>query len=155
MGQTWILATNVPGCTYAVSKQSALRMAGAWEADFVCDLLVFGFTVVRAYRQPVKLPGSILSHMLRDGAVYFAALALVNLANVLMYYLGNQWIASSLSRFTSSISVTLVSRLMLHIRKVADDELATSHSVHTALQFQTRAPGVAHWDEESAVSGEV
>ncbi|KAJ7877628.1 hypothetical protein B0H13DRAFT_2347008 [Mycena leptocephala] len=86
MGETWVLATNVSDCEYPVSKKSAIRMAGAWEAQFFCDLIVFVFTVVRSYRQPFKIPGSILSYMVRDGALYFASLAFVNLANILMYY---------------------------------------------------------------------
>ncbi|KAJ7887276.1 hypothetical protein B0H14DRAFT_3430766 [Mycena olivaceomarginata] len=86
MGKS-VLAPSDSGCEYLVSKQSALRMVGAWEAEFLCDLSVFVFTVLRAYRQPCKVPGSILPYMARDGALYFAILALVNLGNILMYYL--------------------------------------------------------------------
>ncbi|KAJ7909846.1 hypothetical protein B0H13DRAFT_2329989 [Mycena leptocephala] len=84
--ETTISVTDVPGCQYAMSKPSAIRMAGAWEAQFLCDVVVFGFTVFRSYRQPDKIAGSILDYMVRDGALYFAVLALVNLANILMYY---------------------------------------------------------------------
>jgi hypothetical protein len=34
---------------------------------FLCDVAVFGFTFIRAYRQPIKIPGSIISFMVRDG----------------------------------------------------------------------------------------
>ncbi|KAJ6505852.1 hypothetical protein C8R47DRAFT_1209797 [Mycena vitilis] len=96
-GGTWVLATQEIGCEYPVSKQSAIRMAGAWEAQFLCDVIVFVFTLRRSYREPFKIPGSLLSHMTRDGALYFAVLALVNLANILMYYfvVGSSGVLSS------------------------------------------------------------
>ncbi|KAJ7712533.1 hypothetical protein DFH07DRAFT_960778 [Mycena maculata] len=87
--QTWVLATGVAGCAYAVSKHTAVRMAVAWEAQFLCDVVVFGLILLRSYRQPFKISGSILSYMVRDGALYFAVLAFANLANILMYYFGD------------------------------------------------------------------
>ncbi|KAJ7478018.1 hypothetical protein B0H11DRAFT_2234348 [Mycena galericulata] len=119
--ETTLSVPDMPGCQYAISKPSAIRLAGAWEAQFLCDVVVFGFTVFRSYRQPDKIDGSILGYMVRDGALYFAVLALVNLVNILMYYVrpflslsasllscaagfqfGNPWIRSSLSWFTST-----------------------------------------------------
>ncbi|KAJ7645876.1 hypothetical protein DFH06DRAFT_1136049 [Mycena polygramma] len=93
-GETWVLATQETGCEYPVSKQrksplnrkrtalsvgsyqlvesadfpSSLGMAGAWEAQFLCDVIVFVLTVKRSYREPFIIPGSLLSHMARDGA---------------------------------------------------------------------------------------
>ncbi|KAJ7619771.1 hypothetical protein DFH06DRAFT_1144234 [Mycena polygramma] len=114
---------------------SLLGMAGAWEAQFLCDVIVFFFTVRRSYREPFEIPGSLLSHMTRDGALYFAVLALVNLANILMYY---RWIASKLSWFTSTISVTMITRLMLHLQQVADGGILTDHNAETSLHFSSR-----------------
>jgi hypothetical protein len=73
-------------------------MAGAWEAQcalslpswhlrfnlfpfrFFCDLIVFVFTVVRSYRQPFKIPGSILSYMVRDGEFMVSLVDLIQLS---------------------------------------------------------------------------
>jgi len=151
-GETWVLATQVPGCDYPVSKASAIRMAGAWEAQFFFDLIVFVFTVVRSYNQPFKIPGSILSYMVRDGALYFAVLSLINLGNILMYYLGDPYMAASLSWFTSTLSVTMVSRLMLHLHQVADLGILTEHDAETSRHFKTRH--CVHRDEESTICGE-
>ncbi|KAJ7860137.1 hypothetical protein B0H13DRAFT_2355744 [Mycena leptocephala] len=180
--------TSVPasviGCDFALSKDSAIRepplseslknsgpllgLAGAWEAQFLCDLSVFGFTIIRAYRQPIKTPGSILSFMVRDGALYFAALTLANLANILMYYFGDviflpltflsgaqseydgqSWTAASLSAFTSMLSITMVSRLMLNLHKAANVGIFTdTQSVQTALEFQSDR---IRYDEEANV----
>ncbi|KAF8187603.1 hypothetical protein K438DRAFT_1834551 [Mycena galopus ATCC 62051] len=144
--ETWVLATQVSGCNYPVSKTSAIRMAGAWEAQFFCDLTVFVFTVIRSYNQPFKIPGSILSYMVRDGAFYFGVLALVNLGNILMYYLGDPWIASSFSWFTSTLAAAIVSRLMLHLHQVADLGVLTEHGGETSIRFKTR--NVVHTDDE-------
>ncbi|KAJ6458193.1 hypothetical protein C8R45DRAFT_1110105 [Mycena sanguinolenta] len=114
-GETWVAATQLSSCDYPVSKESAIRKSipktfamrrlisfPNRNGGFFCDLTVFIFTVVRSYNQPFKVPGSILTYMVRDGAMYFAVLALVNLGNILMYYLGDPWIASGLSWFTST-----------------------------------------------------
>ncbi|KAJ7474040.1 hypothetical protein FB451DRAFT_1247702, partial [Mycena latifolia] len=127
-GQTWILAIEVTGCDYAVSKQR--RFPGR----FFCDVAIFGFTIMRSFRQPFKIPGSILSRMARDAksTTPYSVLALVNLGNILMYY---PWIAASLSWFTSTISVTMVSRLMLNLHEAADVGILTDQSTFTALSF--------------------
>ncbi|KAJ7928340.1 hypothetical protein B0H13DRAFT_2311620 [Mycena leptocephala] len=105
-GETWV-ATQTSGCEFQLPKGSAIRksthkesptrlellslagMAGAWEAQLFCDVVVFVFTVIRSYNQPFKIRGSILIYMLRDGALYFAILAFVNLGNILMFYASN------------------------------------------------------------------
>ncbi|KAJ7791766.1 hypothetical protein B0H14DRAFT_2934376 [Mycena olivaceomarginata] len=89
-----------------------------------------------------------MSYMVRDGALYFAVFALVDLANILMYYLGDPWIASSLSWFTSTLSATMTSRLMLHLHQVADLGVLTEHEVETAMHFNT-----VNSDEDSAIEG--
>ncbi|KAK7065020.1 hypothetical protein R3P38DRAFT_2827597, partial [Favolaschia claudopus] len=115
----------ISNCVYPVSRTNAIRMAGAWEGQLVYDLIIFGLTVFRFHKQSVKIPGSIISHMARDGTFYFVALAAINLANILMFYLGNAWLASSLSWFTSSVSVTLVCRLVLHLHQVTELDTLT------------------------------
>ncbi|KAF7300010.1 hypothetical protein MKEN_01323500 [Mycena kentingensis (nom. inval.)] len=130
-GQNWVLATEVPGCQYAISPHIAYRMVIAWESQLVCDLLFFGFTLWRSFRYKIKVQHSLFRIIVRDGALYFGVLALVNAANIFMYYFGDvgtdegymiishpvpnqQWIADSL------IGVTMISRLMLNLHKKAD-----------------------------------
>ncbi|KAJ7106589.1 hypothetical protein C8R44DRAFT_805557 [Mycena epipterygia] len=148
MNDTEIALPAMPGCEYPMSRSSAIRMAVAWEAEFLCDVVVFGFTLIRSYRQPFKIPGSILDFMVRDGALYFAVLALVNFANILMYYLGNPWTASSLSWSTSTLSVTMISRLMLNLHKAADVGILTDDTTLTSVRFQSRH---IRRDEESKI----
>ncbi|KAJ7751948.1 hypothetical protein DFH07DRAFT_1032143 [Mycena maculata] len=73
-------------------NHSKALVHSSWEAQFVCDVAVFTFTPIRSYREPFKSPGSLLGFLVRDGkysALYFAVLALVNLANILTYYFGD------------------------------------------------------------------
>ncbi|KAF7350819.1 hypothetical protein MSAN_01643700 [Mycena sanguinolenta] len=85
-----IITINVPsGCDLPISTQSAHRMAAAWESQFLCDVSIFVFTVWRSFQQPFKISGSIMTYMARDGTLYFAAMALVNLVNILNFYLGD------------------------------------------------------------------
>ncbi|KAJ7884513.1 hypothetical protein B0H13DRAFT_1889927 [Mycena leptocephala] len=67
-------------------------VALAWEAQLVCDMLILGLTLHRAwtYHRSVGLgSASLLRTMSRDGAVYFGMICLVNLSNIVMLYSGD------------------------------------------------------------------
>ncbi|KAJ7106591.1 hypothetical protein C8R44DRAFT_805561 [Mycena epipterygia] len=135
---TAVLASwSIMGITGTPVPDVVRWMAVPWESQLVCDVVVFALTLIRSYRQPFKIPGSILTFMLRD--------ALVNLANILMYY---PWMASSLSRFTSTLSVTMISRLMLNLHKAADVGILTDDNTLTSVRFQSRH---IRRDEESTI----
>ncbi|KAJ7086559.1 armadillo-type protein [Mycena epipterygia] len=155
MSETSILVTDMPACEYTMRKPSAIRIAAAWEAHFLCGVVVFGFTFFRSYRQPDKIAGSILDHMVRDGALYFAVLALVNLANILMYYVrsfcsisasplncvvdfqfGNPWITSSLSWFMSTPRTFSLARRHRRVRRV----IVPADARHPRHKSLTRPP---------------
>ncbi|KAG0699218.1 hypothetical protein DFH29DRAFT_1070783 [Suillus ampliporus] len=72
----------------------------------------------------------VIDIVFHDGAMYFGAMVLCNIPNILTYYAA---IAGMLSTFTSCMSVTLISRLMLNLHK----------SVGVGV-FSTSA-----WDDES------
>lgn len=93
----------VRGCLWETAQGSAARIAIAWEALFALDTLIFGLTVWRTWavrrRRGHRRTGSgrragvgrgrtdILGIVMRDGALYFGVMALVNLANLLTFYL--------------------------------------------------------------------
>ncbi|KAF7296865.1 hypothetical protein MIND_00917800 [Mycena indigotica] len=108
------------GCHYAVSPHLARRLALAWQSQLVCDILIFGLTLWRSLYHRYSLHDSLITTLIRDGSLYFAVLGLVNAANILMYYLGDEWTADSLSWFASTIAVTMISRLMLNLHRHAD-----------------------------------
>ncbi|KAJ6574207.1 hypothetical protein B0H19DRAFT_1371375 [Mycena capillaripes] len=77
IGPKVILETSVPG------------VALAWEGQLVCDILILGLTLRRAYTYHSTFglgSPSLLQTMFRDGAVYFGMICLVNIANIAMLY---------------------------------------------------------------------
>ncbi|KAJ7815783.1 hypothetical protein B0H14DRAFT_1404335 [Mycena olivaceomarginata] len=71
----------------------------------------------------------ILSLLIRDGSIYFALMATVNLANILTSYIAEPLLVSCLSTFASNMSVTMMSRLMLNL-----------HAVESTGIFSTSTP---------------
>ncbi|KAG1732500.1 hypothetical protein EDB19DRAFT_1912009 [Suillus lakei] len=95
----------------------------AWLAELIFELLVFILIVYRICKTRGLLRLSLVTRrnlidiMFHDGAMYFGAMTLVNIPNILTYYAGSVTTRGSLSTFTSCISVTLISRLMLNLHK--------------------------------------
>ncbi|KAH8795259.1 hypothetical protein DL96DRAFT_1206774 [Flagelloscypha sp. PMI_526] len=106
-----------------LSQEVAARIAIDWEYMFVFDIVVFSLTVVKGYRAmiaertgpSIQLP--IMTTMMKDGALYFLAITLANAANVGTFYLNAPRLRGCLSTISSSISVTLASRIMLNLHK--------------------------------------
>ncbi|KAJ7501823.1 hypothetical protein B0H11DRAFT_1991285 [Mycena galericulata] len=94
------------------------------------DLLVFGLTLRRAIaeRSVIQMvQGSLINRMARDGVI----IVLANLANVLSLYI---IIAGILSWWTTSLSVTLISRLMLNLHRAGVGNSATTDDGTTEHQ---------------------
>lgn len=93
----------------------------------VYEWIIFVFTVSRIFKirgllrlSLTKSRRNIIAVMFQDGAMYLGAMTLFNIPNILTYYCGSALIRGSLSTFTSCISVTLISRLMLNLHKSID-----------------------------------
>jgi len=83
-----------PGCLNGATTTTGRRLAYAWEALLVFDALIFGLTLkIALSRGPSSLRLRDMSKMMSlilwdvTGSMYFALMALVNLANVLTFYL--------------------------------------------------------------------
>ncbi|CDO75761.1 hypothetical protein BN946_scf184921.g37 [Trametes cinnabarina] len=105
------------GCHLEADRMTAIRLAVSWEALFVFDLMIFTLTVCKTFRERYRHRVTlghhdIISLILRDGALYFAVMASVNFANTLTFY---PLLRGCLSTFASSVSVTMMSRLMLNL----------------------------------------
>ncbi|KAJ7887307.1 hypothetical protein B0H14DRAFT_3127663 [Mycena olivaceomarginata] len=113
---------EISGCATVGPRTSTFRLAGAWEAQIACDILVFLLTVRRAYVQREAYPryaGTLLCRMTTDGAWYFGIIIIANAANLVTFYLGDMFITGFLSWFITSLSITLLARLMLNLHKAA------------------------------------
>ncbi|KAJ7053148.1 hypothetical protein C8F01DRAFT_1167616 [Mycena amicta] len=111
-----------PQCLQPIFHSSALRIAGAWEGLLLLETLIFVLTLVRGLKHHRGAgPGSALIRSLTwDGSWYFFAIVLVNVANLVMYYVSDPLLAGSLTWLASSLSAVLVGRLMLNLNSVAD-----------------------------------
>ncbi|KZT28177.1 hypothetical protein NEOLEDRAFT_964962 [Neolentinus lepideus HHB14362 ss-1] len=114
-----------PGCLNGATTTTGRRLAYAWEALLVFDTLIFGLTLkIALSRGPSSLRLKDVSRMMAlilwDGSMYFALMALVNFANILTFYLAPPILKGVLSTFANTFSVTLVSRLMLHLHQFAN-----------------------------------
>lgn len=116
----------LPGCHIDLPRNTSLRLAGGWGALFLFDTIVALLTISNAYSTRRRLGAQAQTDMpihtliVRDGAMYFAAIAVSNLANILTFIFNGPWIPGSLTIFTSCISITMVCRLMLNIHEKAD-----------------------------------
>ncbi|KAJ7053653.1 hypothetical protein C8F01DRAFT_1260284 [Mycena amicta] len=128
------------GCHIAISTATARHLAGAWEALFAFDSSVFALTVFSAYwtrrgmsegtGRPASMHMPIHRLLIRDGALYFGAMALANLSNIGTFYLGGPLFRGALSTFASCISVTMVSRLMLNLHEQAGNGIFSETSLN-------------------------
>ncbi|KAF7986825.1 hypothetical protein HWV62_12518 [Athelia sp. TMB] len=83
-----------PGCTLAHTTENAIRLAIPWECMLFYDTVVLVLTVMRTYTTANDLTVArrattavhVPSLILRDGALYFAGMALSNALNILCFY---------------------------------------------------------------------
>ncbi|KAG1811819.1 uncharacterized protein BJ212DRAFT_1589264 [Suillus subaureus] len=113
-------------CQNTFTAEAAIRHGLAWVAVFVYDSIIFVLTIFRTCKTRKFLRSSLSSRnipniMFQDGAMYFAAMTLINLPNILTYYCGSDITRGNLATITSCISVTLISRLVLNLHKSTDN----------------------------------
>ncbi|KAF8191916.1 hypothetical protein K438DRAFT_2018119 [Mycena galopus ATCC 62051] len=120
------------GCHVAIMRSTAIRLAGAWQSLLFLDCTIFGLTVFNAYmtrRRMGPLVSLPLHQMIvRDGALYFAAVAVANFSNMSTFYFGLPLFRGALSTFSSCIAVIMVSRLMLNLHEQVEIGIFTDTS---------------------------
>ncbi|KAJ7867705.1 hypothetical protein B0H14DRAFT_2730781 [Mycena olivaceomarginata] len=114
------------GCHVAIMRST---YGCAWQSLLFLDCTIFGFTVFNAYTTTRRIGplANLPLHQLivRDGALYFAAVAVANFSNMSTFY---PLFRGALSTFSSCIAVTMVSRLMLNLHKQAEVGIFTDTS---------------------------
>ncbi|KAJ7067078.1 hypothetical protein C8F01DRAFT_1365243 [Mycena amicta] len=122
-GQHAIPATALPGCHLGASETTGYHLSASWIALFVFDTLIFALTLHKtvATRRDVGFDAPLPLHMalVRDGALYFAAMAFANLSNIVTEYLTGPLIRGSLSTFANCVSISMMCRLMLNLHRIA------------------------------------
>ncbi|KAJ3795989.1 hypothetical protein GGU11DRAFT_790133 [Lentinula aff. detonsa] len=79
------------GCNQMTTRQQGLYMAYSWLGVVIFDLCIFGLTLWKTLRMRryYALCGGIGTILMRDGAIYFGIVALINCANILFFILGS------------------------------------------------------------------
>ncbi|KAF8876006.1 hypothetical protein BD779DRAFT_1804447 [Infundibulicybe gibba] len=121
-GQTTAISQQTFGCHVGLSSDTSRRLATPWEASFAYDSIIFALTVIKTWRagRDMEFRARLLpltTLLLRDGAIYFAVMALSNLANILTFYFCGPFLRGGLSSFSTCVSVTMMSRLMLNLHE--------------------------------------
>ncbi|KAJ7898966.1 hypothetical protein B0H13DRAFT_2337254 [Mycena leptocephala] len=114
-----LAAPGLDGCNTPYPRPMADRLAQTVQFRLVCDVLVFMLTVRQAYVQGHAsrlYAGSLIQRMLHDGSMYFGVIVLATIANIVTFYI---LLSGFLSWFTSSLSLTLLCRLMLNLHEAA------------------------------------
>ncbi|KAJ7045259.1 hypothetical protein C8F04DRAFT_1068237 [Mycena alexandri] len=123
-----LAAPGINGCNTPYSRSTADHVAKAWMGILACDVLVFALTVRQAYMQHHRskpYAGSLILRMLKDGSMYFGVIVLATIANISTLYLGDILLSGFLCWFTSSLSLTLLCRLMLNLHDAGAGRIDT------------------------------
>ncbi|KAF7980788.1 hypothetical protein HWV62_36857 [Athelia sp. TMB] len=141
--QNSVAVTSVAGCNIAHTFQNGIRLAVPWECVFFLDAIVLGLTVFKTRLATQKSAIGLANNavhiptlIIRDGAF---GMALANLLNIMCFYFAAPLMRGSMSTFASvyvallskveaqayglsasRIGVTLISRVVLNLREVAD-----------------------------------
>ncbi|KAF8628055.1 hypothetical protein AX17_006059, partial [Amanita inopinata Kibby_2008] len=128
-------------CESSPTFATSVRVVASWEALFVYDLIIFLFTLRRTWKtrktwavrscsgKVTESSIPILSLILRDGAMYFGAMALATLANILTFYLTR--VTISVSRRSFLFMLTPVQTLATTKRQSVDP--CQQHGRHYGL----------------------
>ncbi|KAI6041966.1 hypothetical protein EDC04DRAFT_2976078 [Pisolithus marmoratus] len=129
VGQQGISAATLPGCHVVYNTKTAIQIAVAYEALCIFDTLIFGLTAYKTFKVGIRCESkpNLVVVLLRDGAIYFAIVAIANLANILLLYLAPELLKDGLSAFSMCIAVTMVSRLMLNLHSSAGAGIFSPH----------------------------
>jgi len=103
------------GCVPPTNVTDAKRLAAAWTGLVLFDVLIFAMTVYKSTRRN-RGDRTLVNILLRDGAIYFAIMAAVSLANILTFHLSPEYERGFITTFANIISATMISRLMLNLR---------------------------------------
>jgi len=160
-GQSSQSVVTPTGCHTSLPLIVSIQVAAAWEALFLYDSMLFVMTLTKAYktRNELRLDElSLADIVLRDGSIYFGVMAVSNLINISTFYYPDPFLRGALCTFASCMSVTMMSRLMLNLHRIADSGLFTSHittcqlGTHSAFVPTPRGHSLPYSNDETLYS---
>ncbi|KAJ7187440.1 hypothetical protein GGX14DRAFT_485543 [Mycena pura] len=136
IGRSGVPQSNSVGCHIAFSEKLGVYLAVPWEALFTYDVVIFTALLYKSLHKRSESGlrrHPILSLLVRDGAIYFVIMALVNLANIITYFVAGPLLRGSLSSMANCMSVTLTSRLILNLHSMDRTGVLSRASTTTRL----------------------
>ncbi|KAF8878895.1 hypothetical protein CPB84DRAFT_1751793 [Gymnopilus junonius] len=109
------------GCQLPITIEMAPGFMRGWIAHLCFDLLVFSMTLYTAVK--FKFQGSILGVIVRNGTLYFGIMALSTISVILSY---PAYLRGATATLTNVLSSTMISRLLLNLRRYATKEAEMS-----------------------------
>ncbi|KAI0272849.1 hypothetical protein BGY98DRAFT_152955 [Russula aff. rugulosa BPL654] len=129
------------GCAQYTPMTGGRFSAIAWAGGFAGDTAIFFLTLYKAFTigRGVKL----LDVLVRDGTMYFSALSLMNLGNIMTLLFAPPLLKTSITSYTNVLATILVNRLVLNLReRAATNRLSTT--VESAGRFRRPYQSMSH-----------
>ncbi|KAI9452882.1 hypothetical protein BJY52DRAFT_892035 [Lactarius psammicola] len=136
--ETIQVISSVSGCNQYMPREGGRYAALAWLGLLVFDSMIFSLTLYKAFAMGKGI--RLLDVMVRDGAMYYSALFVVNLTNILILLFAPPLLKNSTTSITNVLSITLVSRLMLNLREQSTAQAELPSSIESELSFRAALP---------------
>jgi len=139
-GETIPVISSIPGsgCSQYTPAIGGQFAALAWTGVLVFDSVIFSLTMYKAFQ--IGRGVRLLDVMVRDGAMYFSALFIINLANMLTLRYSPPLLRTTTTTYTNVLSTTLVSRLILNLREQNATLVGLPTTLETERRFQAALP---------------
>ncbi|KAI0780786.1 hypothetical protein BD413DRAFT_11766 [Trametes elegans] len=131
---------NFPWCNTSLTNDQGVHLALAWSAMLWFDTIIFVLTLYKAIQMRREISaGGLIERLFRDGTIYYGILVALNMINIITFLKtpANSPMKGMATVITNVMSVTLTSRLMLHLR---DPSLVGGRRIGPTSQWTDR-PG--------------
>lgn len=136
--ETIEVVSIIPGCNQFTPSKGGRYAALTWLGVLVFDSVIFSLTLYKAFTMGKGI--RLLDVIVRDGIMYYSALFIVNLANILILLFAPPLLKNSTTSITNVLSITLVSRLMLNLRAQSTAQAGLPTSIESERGFQAALP---------------
>ncbi|KAF8590788.1 hypothetical protein K439DRAFT_1164453 [Ramaria rubella] len=130
-----MLPPGISGCLPHSPDNSKFRLAAAYMGVLFYEAFIYGLTLWKTlrYRQNrayFSIPdNTLIGTIIRDGSVYFIVLLGANLLTILLICLAESDLRTINVTFNHIIPVTIISRLLLNLRKEVQVEGSTGRTL--------------------------
>jgi len=134
-GNTVLVVSSLHQCISLSPPLEGLYDSLAWIGVLIFDSVIFSLTLYKALTIGRGIP--LLDVIVRDGAMYFSVLFIVNLVNILVVRFSPPSLKHSTGPLTNVLSTTLASRLVLNLR----EQNSALAGLSTTVEAERKVPG--------------